>query len=106
MPGRRGRDGVQVGEPLLLDPRIVPILQAAEYVVVNDTRYDQPGERLAEVRALVPELVEIARFADPGSAAAVTVLAPAPARASWTTRLAGSSKRRDPADFWAARPAP
>jgi len=33
------------------------------------------------VRALAPELVEIARFADPGSAAAVTVLAPAPPRA-------------------------
>jgi hypothetical protein len=78
---RRGPDGVQVGEPLLLDPRIAPILQIAAYVRVDDTRYDQPGERLTAVQALAPELVEIARFADPGSVAAATVLAPAPARA-------------------------
>ena len=72
---RREADGFAVAGPLLLDPRIAPALRGADYVVVDDTRYEQPGERLASLRALAPELSELAHFTNPGSQAAVSVLA-------------------------------
>jgi hypothetical protein len=72
---RREADGFAVAGPLLLDPRIAPALRGADYVVVDDTRYEQPGERLANLRALAPELSELAHFTNPGSQAAVSVLA-------------------------------
>jgi hypothetical protein len=72
---RRDANGAVVGLPLLLDPRIVPLLSAADYVVVDDTRYEQPGERLASLRALSPDLGEVAHFTNPGAEASVTVLA-------------------------------
>jgi hypothetical protein len=67
-------DGFAVAGPLLLDPRSAPALRGADYVVVDDTRYDQPGERLASLRALAPDLSELARFTNPGSRAGVSVL--------------------------------
>jgi hypothetical protein len=84
---RRQADGFALAGPLLLDPRIAPALRGADYVVVDDTRYEQPGERLASLRALAPELSELAHFTNPDSRAGVSVLAVA-------RRATGQSRSR------------
>ena len=69
----RDASGVSVGGPLLLDPRILPKRQVAEYLVVDDTRYDEhPGERLTQLQALAPDLQRVAQFSNPESGLSVT----------------------------------